>query len=62
MELSDTDDLLDASRQLLAALWSRAMDNDLLIEEVRPLRRGCMAIAIASYGVEQVMPFPNWRD
>lgn len=62
MDLNETDDLLGAAQQMLAALWSRAMDNDLSIEEVRSLRRGCMAVAIARYGVERVMPFPNWRD
>jgi hypothetical protein len=60
MDVSQIADLQAAFRQMLAALWIRAMNNDLTIEEVRALQRGCMAIAIADRGAQRVLPFPDW--
>ena len=37
MDVSQIADLQAAFRQMLAALWIRAMNNDLTIEEVRAL-------------------------
>jgi hypothetical protein len=54
-------DVLPAAREMLAALWTRAMNNDATLEEIEAIRVGCVAIAIARYGIKAVGPFPDWQ-
>jgi hypothetical protein len=58
----DNDDstLLPAAREMLAALWVRAMNNDTTLQEIRAIRAGCVAVAIARHGVDTVGLFPGW--
>jgi hypothetical protein len=62
MDSGAATELLAAAREMLSVLWVRAMRNDSTDEELRALKLGCMAIAIADRGEERVMPFANWRD
>jgi hypothetical protein len=54
-------DVLPAARDMLAALWNRAMNNDATSQEIEAIRAGCVAIAITRYGVKPVGPFPDWQ-
>ena len=58
----DNDDfkVLSAAQEMLAALWVRAMDNDATLQEIRAIRAGCVAVAIARHGVDKVGLFPGW--
>jgi hypothetical protein len=58
----DQADLLPAAREMLAALWVRAMNNDATLQEIKAIRFACMAVALAKYGVNGVGPFPDWRN
>jgi hypothetical protein len=58
----DSVDVLPAAREMLAALWTRAMNNDATLEEIKAIRVGCVAIAIAKHGVKAAGPFPGWQD
>lgn len=62
MEPDEMTDLLGAAREMLAALWTRAMNNELTDEEARAVKRGCMAIALTDKGIAGVSPFPGWRE
>jgi hypothetical protein len=55
-------ELLPAAREMLAALWERAMNNDATLQEIKAIRFGCVAIAFAKHGVKGVGPFPDWRN
>lgn len=55
-------DVLPAAGEMLAALWTRAMNNDVTLEEIKAIRAGCVSIAIAKYGIKAVGPFPNWQE
>jgi hypothetical protein len=60
----DDDDaqLVLAAREMLAALWVRAMNNDATLQEIKAIRAGCVAIAIARHGAQRVGPFHDWRN
>jgi hypothetical protein len=51
---------IDSARLRLAALWRRAMSNDITPDEALVLRRDCMYIAVQTRGIERVRPFPDW--
>ena len=55
-------DVLPAAREMLAALWVRAMNNDAALPEIKAIRTGCVAIAVAKHGVERVGLFPDWQN
>jgi hypothetical protein len=53
----DNVELLPAAREMLAALWTRAMNNDPTLHEIKAIRVGCVvAIAITKHGVKGVGP------
>ena len=56
----DEPDMLRATRDMLAALWVRAMNNEATLQEIKAIRSACAAVAIASYGTDDVGPFPGW--
>jgi hypothetical protein len=58
---NDNVELLPAAREMLAALWARAMNNDATPEEIEAIRVGCVAVAVAKHGIEGVGPFPDWQ-
>jgi hypothetical protein len=58
----DESDTLLAARDMLAALWVRAMNNDATLQEIKAIRSGCVAIAIAKYGVDRAGLFAGWRN
>ena len=65
MEIDDPLDLIAliaAAREMLAALWGRAMNNDLTDTEARAIQHGCLAIAIIDKGIDRVSPFDGWKD
>jgi hypothetical protein len=38
------------------------MNNDATLEEIKAIRAGCVAIAIAKYGVDRAGLFAGWRN
>ncbi len=62
MEPDETAGLLGAARAMLAALWGRAMNNELTDEEAVAVKRGCMAVALIDKGIDGVSPFPDRKD
>jgi hypothetical protein len=61
--MDDNDvDLQPAAREMLAALWARAMNNDATLQEIKAIRVGCVAVAIAKHGVEKAGRFAGWRN
>jgi hypothetical protein len=58
----DNDDfeVVPAASEMLGALWVRAMNNDATLQEIRAIRAGCVALAIARHGVDNVGVFPGW--
>jgi hypothetical protein len=59
---NDESEMLLAVREMLAALWARAMNNDATLQEIKAIRSGCVAIAIAKYGVDRAGLFAGWRN
>ncbi len=59
---NDGDKMLSAAQEMLAALWVRAMNNEATLQEIKAIRSGCVAVAIARHGVDRVGPFPGWWD
>jgi hypothetical protein len=57
---SDDFEVLPAALEMLAALWVRAMNNDATLQEIRAIRAGCVAVAMARHGVDKVGVFPGW--
>ena len=61
MQHEDHVELDKAAREMLRALWVRAMNNEIVEDEVKALRLGCVALAVAKHKFDDVAPFAGWQ-